>query len=215
MQLITTPFNHSCTKQSVRSSPYESQSPSQIQFDMFSEECFTLLVLHSPYVITSKVLTRCHFSKEEELADMLLLVCLLNYVGIYASLHTHSTLCILYSRVQWVLQQRRFRMVEGCIQLFNSCQFQQECNVHFTTKFWLQTVNNLLFILMTGPGIPISTLFENQGDRGTENILPVSGCLFSHLSSLCKSPNAIFRIVNNNNKYPEVYKRSVSFGKLS
>lgn len=68
---------------------------------------------------------------------------------------------------------------------------------------------------MTGPGIPISTLFENQGDRGTENILPVSECLFSHLSSLCKSPNAIFRIVNNNNKYPEVYKRSVSFGKLS
>lgn len=27
---------------------------------------------------------------------------------------------------------------------------------------------------MTGPGIPISTLFENHGDRGTANILPIS-----------------------------------------
>lgn len=31
---------------------------------------------------------------------------------------------------------------------------------------------------MTGPGIPISTLFENESDRGTENTLPVSGQLY-------------------------------------
>lgn len=42
---------------------------------------------------------------------------------------------------------------------------------------------------MTGPGIPISTLFENESDRGTENTLPISRQLIVFLIDIhCSDP---------------------------
>lgn len=141
---------------------------------MFSEECFTLLVLHSPYVITSQVLTRCHFiSREEASVDLkLLLLCLLSNACVYTSLCTHITLCIAAGTSE--LYSRKYS--DMCINfvLFSSCQLSMLINTHCITKFQLQTVNWLFIILTTGPGIPISTLFENRGDRGTASILPIS-----------------------------------------
>lgn len=63
---------------------------------------------------------------------------------------------------------------------------------------------------MTGPGIPISTLFENESDRGTENTLPVSGqsivFLIEYQYSLCRSSNVAFRIVTKKPLILYMYK---------
>jgi len=60
---------------------------------MFSEECFTLLILHSPYVITSQLLTRCHFiSREEEFGSRLKVTSIMfakQCLYIYKPMYTH------------------------------------------------------------------------------------------------------------------------------
>lgn len=61
------------------------------------KECFTLLILHSPYVISSQVLTRCHFiSREEEFVSrfevtsiMFAKQCLYVYKSVYTQYFIH------------------------------------------------------------------------------------------------------------------------------
>lgn len=90
---------------------------------MFSEECFTLLILLSPYVITSQVLTRCHFtSRDKEFVRRFKVtaIMMLSNACMCTSLSTHIMYFVQQGLVDYTA--KKIQICVSTLSSYNTCQ---------------------------------------------------------------------------------------------